>query len=444
MTITTVIVPDHSHLTQLDDAALLALQADIAASRRQLDAAAASVAGEVVRRSSRELGYDGLAQRVGARTPEKLIQHVTGLTAPEARALARVGEALDTGSPWHDPVIRAVTEGDLSIAAANAIVTGLGSPTAEVAADDLTDAADRLVRAAAETTPERIAAAARAIRDELDTASVADREATLRARRFLRLIPEPDGMTRIIGRLDPESAAIVTAALDRITAPRRGGPRFVDPREVARADRIVADERTTEQLTADALVDIVRVASAADDGTVFGVRAPEVQVHVHLSDLEAGVGSAEIDGQTAHVSIATAQRMVCTAGMLPILFDGSRVLDVGRAQRLFTPAQRIALAARDRGCMWPGCDRPPSWTEAHHTKHWHRDDGRTDLKDGVLLCRHHHMLVHNNGWEIERDDNDRYWLVPPETVDPTQTRRLMGRWAPGASTAGGGVTSARR
>ena len=70
--------------------------------------------------------------------------------------------------------------------------------------------------------------------------------------------------------------------------------------------------------------------------------------------------------------------------------------------------------------MAPGCDRPPSWTEAHHIQHWARDGGRTDIADGILLCRHHHLLFHNNGWEIERE-GCAYWLVPPADVDPGRT-----------------------
>jgi hypothetical protein len=97
---------------------------------------------------------------------------------------------------------------------------------------------------------------------------------------------------------------------------------------------------------------------------------------------------------------------------------------VGREQRLFTARQRIALAARDGGCRWPGCDRPPSWTEAHHIRHWKRDHGPTDIVNGILLCRHHHLLLHDNGWEITRTGSD-YWLVPPADIDPHRVPREM-------------------
>jgi hypothetical protein len=105
--------------------------------------------------------------------------------------------------------------------------------------------------------------------------------------------------------------------------------------------------------------------------------------------------------------------------------DAGRPLDVGREQRLFTKRQRVALAVRDGGCMWFGCQRPPSWCEAHHIVFWQRDGGETNVDDGILLCKHHHLLAHNNGWEIARDDQSRYWLTPPTEVDPEQKPVLM-------------------
>ncbi|MGV8896065.1 MAG: DUF222 domain-containing protein [Rhodoglobus sp.] len=420
MTITTVIVPDHVELSALDDTALLSLQGEIAASRRQLDAVSASISAEVSRRSALELGYAGLAQRSGLRTPEALVQRVAGVTRTEARSMIRVGLALDGSSPWLDPVAAAVRDGSISVASADGIVAGLGAPGSHVAADDLQDAAARLVDVASRTTPERIAAAARSMRDNLDLEGVEDRERALRDKRFLRLIPQPDGMTRIVGLLDPESAATLGAAIDVITAPRRGGPRFVDPIEVERAERIIGDSRTTEQIVLDALVEMVVLAGVADKGTLFGSRKPGVRLHVSLADLTVGVGSAQLEGQTASVSLATARRFACAGGYVPVLFDEGQPLDVGRSERLFTWRQKVALAARDGGCIFPGCDRPPGWCEAHHIEFWARDDGRTDIEQGVLLCRHHHMLAHNNGWEISRRDS-RYWIIPPPSIDPAQT-----------------------
>jgi hypothetical protein len=122
------------------------------------------------------------------------------------------------------------------------------------------------------------------------------------------------------------------------------------------------------------------------------------------------------------VAISSAWRLTCEAGVAGIVFDEfGRALDYGREQRFFTRKQREALAIIWGGCAAPGCDRPPSWCEAHHIVLWARDKGKTDIADGILLCRHHHLLFHNKGWEIKRDHDSRYWLIPPAERDPKQT-----------------------
>ena len=401
----------------LPDDALLALHRSLAEQRRRLDASLAVVSAEIDHRSRRELGADGLAQTHGLRSGEALVQQISGLTAGEARSLVRVGTFVsnqsrpDPVAPWLRAVGRAAAAGRLSLAAVEAIRAGLGSPAEGVTAAQLAEAADRLLVEAGRLTPEKLAELARQLRDSLDEAGIADREEQRRDRRFLSLTPLADGMTRVSGLLDPESAAIVVGAIDAITSPRRGGPRFRD----ASAPPVADDARTIPQLMADALVDIVRVATLADDGALFGAKRVGVRVHVAERDLRRGSGAAHLEGQTASVSVATAERLGCEAGLTPIAFtfDG-QPMDVGRTQRLFTARQRIALAARDGGCRSPGCDRPPSWCEAHHTNEWLEDHGETNVEDGVLLCHFHHLLVHNRGGRIVRVGAADYVMVMPD------------------------------
>ena len=75
--------------------------------------------------------------------------------------------------------------------------------------------------------------------------------------------------------------------------------------------------------------------------------------------------------------------------------------------------------------MWPGCDRPPSWTEAHHIDEWAADHGLTNIADGILLCKRDHLRLHNDGWKITRDGAATYWLIPPPGVDPDQEPILL-------------------
>ena len=163
----------------------------------------------------------------------------------------------------------------------------------------------------------------------------------------------------------------------------------------------------------------MRLADDADSATLFGSRRPAVR----LVMTTAG-GSLEESGES--VSMDTVERFVCDAGVIGVRFDrDGQVVNVGRTQRLFTERQRIGLSLRDGGCRFPGCDRPPSWCEAHHINQWARDEGRTDLADGVLLCRRHHLLVHNNQWHVSRR-GAQYSITPPGgTPTPMPARREL-------------------
>src|SRR5439155_204991 len=104
-----------------------------------------------------------------------------------------------------------------------------------------------------------------------------------------------------------------------------------------------------------------------------------------------------------HVAPAAADRRARDAAILPaVLGTAGQILDLGRATRLVTPALRRALVLRDRGCRFPGCDRPPEWTDGHHIHPW-ATGGPTTLPNLILLCRHHHTLVHEGGWTIHLD-----------------------------------------
>lgn len=405
-------LPPLDALAQVGDAELLELVRRWSEARRSIDAGLALLAGQVAERSRPDTAGIGLAQRSGDRTPEALIARITGTTGGEASALVSVGRMLDEAPPWLTGVTSRVDDRAISVPAADAIRRGLGQPNADVAADDLTDAALTLADEAPGLTAEQLARRARELRDDLDAAGVADREQRLRERRSLRMLPQSDGMTRLVALLDPESAAIVSDAIDLVTAPRRGGPRFVDAAAAARAQRVVEDERSTEQLALDALVGLIRIAGRADDGEIYATHAPSVRVHVSIRDLERGTGAAWFEGQQTTVSTATASRIVCSEGWLPVLFDDDgEVLRLGRSQRRFTAKQRTALGARWGGCGVDQCDRPPSWCEAHHLDEWDLDEGATDVDRGILLCAHHHMLIHNSGFRIVRRDDGGHVIV---------------------------------
>ena len=135
-------------------------------------------------------------------------------------------------------------------------------------------------------------------------------------------------------------------------------------------------------------------------------------------------GSASASWTPAHLLTPEAtRRLACDAGILPAILDGASVpIDVGRARRPFTGATRTAILLRDGGCAFPGCDRPPRWTDIHHIVFW-SDGGATDRDNGVALCRHHHRLIHTTDWTIRIGPDRKPDFIPPTHIDPTQQPR---------------------
>jgi len=456
------VASDAAHFTQLADDPLLAAQRSLAAARRAVDTAAAVVAGEISRRSDPSLGHAGLAQRSGFRTPEKLVQVETRSTARDAVTLVKAGKVVldaqaptPSGAVWMRQVGAAVAAGTLSVAAATSIQAGLGEPGTGVTVEQLTAAVSALL-ALPPMDADALFKRARELRDDLDETGILDRERAIHERRSVRRVKRADGLNRYIIDADLEGTAFLDSLHDAITSPRRGGPRFVDPDEKAWADRVAADERTDRQYLHDAFLHVLRAGSAVDESKiVVGSRPPAVRLLANLNALQAAggggggagagasagangaaagfsshpatatnAGHGRIEGLDIPISIATVARNACDVGTVTIDFFTGQPLYVGREERLFTARQRIALAARDGGCRWPGCDRPPSWTEAHHILQWKRDHGPTDIANGILLCRHHHLLLHDRDWDIRRTGAD-YWLVPPADIDPERTPRPM-------------------
>jgi hypothetical protein len=110
-----------------------------------------------------------------------------------------------------------------------------------------------------------------------------------------------------------------------------------------------------------------------------------------------------------------AARLQTAAALLPPILGGapSQPLDLGRTSRVVQPGQRSALAVRDGGCVFPDCDRPLAWCEAHHLLHW-LHGGPTDLANLALLCRAHHRMVHEGGWQLTRGPDGRLTATPPD------------------------------
>ncbi|MEH1128960.1 HNH endonuclease signature motif containing protein [Micromonospora sp. CPCC 206061] len=210
-----------------------------------------------------------------------------------------------------------------------------------------------------------------------------------------------DGRYRVTGWLDAEAAAVVNAALDPLCKP---------------------DERTATQRRADALVEVCRLALRTEQLPANGGDRPQIVVTVPYDMLRHQLGLGQLD-TGERLSAQQVRRLACDAHIIPLVLGGDgQILDVGQSRRLFTGPLRRALVARDGGCAFPGCDRPPRWCDAHHITAW-TAGGATALHNGVLLCGYHHRLIHRREWEVRLGADGRPEFIPPYYVDSSRRPR---------------------
>jgi len=412
----------------------IAVNGMIGRMRRLIDGSHAKIASEIARHSRPELGPEGLAKSQGFRNPTALIAATTGTTAGEASRLLKVGEAtaprmLLTGAqaPAKYPhVAAAITAGTIGTAAASAIISMLDRVAIRAGHEAIDRAEKTLAEQAAGLTIDQLSRVLTRAEAWLDPDDVAPREEELRSERTLYIREEASGMVVITARLDPERAAPVKTAIEAIVTTELRAARDADGDDASNDPD--APRRSIPQMQADALARICEhgLGCAQKDLPLEGAN---VVVRMELNDLVDGTGFATIDGLAAPISIATARRMAAAGGIIPCVLGGdSEILDWGRAKRLFTPAQRMALLERDGGCA--KCGAPPGHTKVHHIRWWARDAGPTDLSNGILLCESCHHHIHDNGWGIRIDGvgiDAKVWFIPPPHVDPTRTPRLGGR-----------------
>ncbi len=427
------------------------------------------LAGEVASRSRRELGDEGLSRSQNFVTPASMLSVVTGVSVKDARKRLEIGlrlrgSELLGGGVAPDPypaVSSALAQGDLGVDTAD-VITRVCAALAERGVDRaaISAAEERLVEAAADPlhTADDIVRLSVRIREHLDPDGLEPRAEAQYEARALTLTRSADGMYRGRIALPPEEAGIWLGAAEALNNPRTA-PRFTaDPSGTAEGDEadeadarpdgaaqpggvaprraenevavagsavqaIAADPRTGRQKLVDAVTDLIIRASNAPDMPRIAGSPTTVNVHITLDDLEKGRGAGWIDGIVEPVPVSTLERLRCNSPVsTTLLGDYGEVLRQGKSRRLFTPAQLRALAVRDGGCVSPGCNRPPTWCEAHHVVEWRSSahpPGRTDIDNGVLLCRFHHSRVHTAGWRLVMLRGVPH-IVPPRWIDADQ------------------------
>ena len=228
--------------------------------------------------------------------------------------------------------------------------------------------------------------------------------------RSLTLKAGEGGMVWVRGVLDPEGAAVVRTALEPL-AQRNGKD----------------DERKRDRRLGDAVVELAN--RSLDNGLVAGraSQRPHLQITTTLETLLQRTGAPAGDLELSlPISARAVERLACDCNLTRILLGAdSAVIDVGRSKRVISPSQRRALKARDKGCRFPGCDRPVTWTSGHHIVHWSRG-GPGDLPNLVLLCYRHHWMVHEGQWQLVRTDDGIFLAVPPQ-LNLTRVARSPGQ-----------------
>ena len=379
------------------------------------------------------LDRDGVAEREGCIKTANWLRTTNHLSLGAARREVAAGRAL-TGR--FTTTADALATGEISAEQAHAIVGTLDELPPEMSPERVQAGEATLLDFAHRLGPKELERCARHVLDviapelaELKDAERLERqEKEARRTRFLRFFNDGHGATYGRFKVSIGDGEALRAVIDAIAKRDRIG------------DDITAghgDLRTMEQRRADALVEMTHAYLAEGTGPANGGDRPRVNLLFDYRTLVDGLVPATLLDSGEQISAQEARLLACDADILPIVCNGtSQPLDVGQQQRLFAGALRQALAVRDRGCTFPGCDRPPRDCDAHHVKPWWHG-GDTALNNGTLLCRFHHNQVEpqdrrgvqeHQQWTMRMSLDGYPEVIPPAYVDPLQAPRRHERF----------------
>jgi len=240
--------------------------------------------------------------------------------------------------------------------------------------------------------------------------------------RFLGVTPDQCGGAWIRGRCSAEDAALLRSALMPLAAPVPTGTPTCESStcDTPGCGHDGRDPRDHGARMLDALTELCRRAQTADLLPEQHGATPRVMLTLDFETLRNQSGHATTE-DGIDIPAGALRRLCCDAEVIPVVLGTrSEVLDVGRLRRLVTAAIWKALVARDQRCRFPGCRRPPLMCHAHHVVHW-VDGGPTSLDNLLLLCGHHHRLVHSGPWRVQLDTAGEAVFHPP----PGTTRERL-------------------
>ena len=257
-----------------------------------------------------------------------------------------------------------------------------------------------LLESAASLDPGQFVAAVKNFEHRVDAESALDEANRAQQRRYLSISETVNGLAHIEGQLVAEAAATLRTAMEPYTKPSRG------------------DERTAGQRAHDALIELCQQSGGGRATTPRPLVIIKTTVDTLAGIPGAPAGELEEGGT---IPSETVRRLACDAAIARITGVGELESEITHAARTTPPATRRALLARDGHCVFPGCDRPSAWCASHHLKFW-GDGGPTSLENLGLLCVAHHRRVHEEGWQLKREDK-RWVATPPVVRSAARARR---------------------
>jgi hypothetical protein len=340
-----------------------------------------------------ELDARGVCDREHGLTTGSWLAREAVMSQAVARGHLKVGTALRSSLTEVDD---AVVEGRITAHHARVLADACTPRVAEA----VMGMQGELVALAEGAAFERWRSEVRGIVELLDEDGAHDPNEDL-ARNRLSVAETIDGTTHLAGQLVGETALGVTAAVD--AKADELFRRFQSDYE--HCPDIEVPGRAT--LRALALAELVRGGRAVAMDATRPPR-PEVTLVVRADDPEVTAGPTG-----ARLADGTTRVLRCDADVFALVVDSLGVpLDMGRHVRLATAAQRRAMATWDGCCVFPGCNAPPSWCDAHHLDEFGKG-GRTDVARLASLCRHHHGVTHRRGWQMHAtDDGWFHWTTP--------------------------------
>ena len=230
-----------------------------------------------------------------------------------------------------------------------------------------------------------------------------------------------DGMSRISGLVTPELRAAIEAMLAKLAAPGVCNPADETPvvDVTPDEDAVRRDSRSEAQRNHDGFLAGLRGLFASGELGQHNGLPVSIVVTTTLKELEAATGKGLTGGGTL-VPMSDVIRWASHAHHYLAIFDRGRSLALYHTKRFASPAQRIMLHARDRGCTKPGCDAPGYHSQVHHVRGW-AATRRTDIDDLALACGPDNRLA-ENGWTTRTNARGETEWIPPPHLDYGQPR----------------------